>query len=52
LKVFFEEASKIVFSKLLNEIFDFKILEENKKENIYNMVKNVFKLSVKDKVGS
>lgn len=51
--MFLEEASKMVFSKLLNEIFDFKILDENKIEkNLNNMVINVFKLSVKDKVGS
>jgi len=48
--VFLEERSKIVYSKILKDLFDLKILEDKliKEDNL--LVKNVFKLSVKGEV--
>ena len=48
--MFLEERSKIVYSKILKDLFDLKILEDKliKEDNL--LVKNVFKLSVKGKV--
>ncbi len=48
--MFLEERSKIVYSKILKDLFDLKILEDKliKEDNL--LVKNVFKLSVKGEV--